>query len=65
MEDHPKAPSCILSHTQNKLPPSTSYQHPKQQFDNKKNLKQHVVHFLKTCNSTSIDEDLLDSSSTR
>ena len=37
-----------------------SYQTPKfQQFDRKGNLKQHITHFIETCNNTGMDGDLL------
>ena len=36
------------------------YQPPKfQSFDGKGNLKQHVAHFIETCNNASTDGDLL------
>ena len=36
------------------------YQPPKfQQFDRKGNLKQHIAHFIETCNNASMDGDLL------
>ena len=30
-----------------------------QSFDGKGNLKQHVVHFIKTCNNTCIEGDIM------
>ena len=40
------------------MPPS--YQPPKfQQFDGKGNPKQHVAHFVETCNNAGMDGDLL------
>ena len=37
-----------------------SYQTPKfQQFDGKGNLKQHITHFIETCNNAGMDGDLL------
>ena len=36
------------------------YQPPKfQQFDKKGNSKQHIAHFVETCNNTDIEGDLL------
>ena len=37
-----------------------SNQTPKfQQFDGKGNLKQHITHFIETCNNAGMDRDLL------